>query len=177
MGLVVVLLSVRFGDVDALADPLGWVVVLVGLRALPGLPDRRLVVGLACTALLVSTALWWPASQAWLDGEDPALRWGLALPQLGFQLTCCRGMARLAADAGDDPARRWLTLAWVAVAALAVAPPVAIALESAAVATTTYVAAGLASILMVWLLVAYAGRPWALPADVMGGGRPDDPRA
>lgn len=165
MGLVIVLLSARFGSYDALADPIGWMVALLGLRGLADLPDRRLVTGLAVAALVVSAVLWWPATQAWLDGEDPSLRWALALPQLGFQATVCRGLARRAAAASEPTAARWLTTAWSAVALMAVLPLVAIALRSAAVESTTNVAAALASILVVWLLFAYGSRPWALPTD------------
>ena len=129
---------------------------------MPELPERRVVLGLALAALVVSAVVWWPATQAWLDGEDPSLRWALALPQLGFQAMTCRGLAGLAAEAGDLRARRWLTTAWVTVAAMAALPPVAIALRSAAVESTTLVAAGLASILVVWLLFDYGGRRWAL---------------
>lgn len=165
MGLVVVVISARFGAYDALADPAGWLIVLLGLHRLPGLPDRRTVLGLALAALVVSAVVWWPATQTWLDGEDPSLRWALALPQLGFQAMVCRGLAAMAADAGDPRARRWLTTAWVTVAIMAALPPVAIALQSAAVESTTLVAAGLASILVIWLLFTYGARPWARPAD------------
>lgn len=161
MGLVVVAISARFGGYDALADPLGWVLVLLGLRGLTGLPERRTLLALAGLALAVSCVVWWPATQSWLDGEDPALRWALTLPQLGVEGLTCLALARRAAGQGASPATRWLRLVTGAVVLVAVLPVLAFAAGSTAVEVWSYVAATLVLVWVIWLLFAYAARPWA----------------
>lgn len=161
MGLVVVAISARFGGYDALADPLGWVLVLIGLRTMSALPERRTLLGLAGLALAVSCLVWWPAAQAWLDGEDPALRWALTLPQLGVEGLTCWSLARRAASAAPGAAR-WLRLAAGAVVLVGVLPVLAFAAGSTTTEVWSYVAATLVLIWVIWLLFAYASRPWVV---------------
>ena len=39
IGLVIIALRAEFGGYDALADPVGWLLVLLGVRSLPVEPD------------------------------------------------------------------------------------------------------------------------------------------
>jgi len=60
MGLVIVLLSARVNGYDLLADPLGWVLVLIGLGSVP-VPQRGALRALATVSLVVSVVVWFPA--------------------------------------------------------------------------------------------------------------------
>lgn len=161
MGLVIVALSARFGGYDALADPVGWVLVLLGLRRMPGLPRLRHLFVLVALALAVSCVVWWPATSVWLDGQHPSLRWALTLPQLGVQLLLAHALASAARTAGDDAAARWLRLVLAAVVVLGLLPVLVFANGSDRLEAWSYVAAAFVAIWVVWLLFSYAARPWA----------------
>ena len=79
MGLVIVVLVARFDGYDALADPVGWLLVIWGVRRLA---DRATLLALALTALLVAGVVCLPATQDLLDRNDPSLRWAVNLPQV-----------------------------------------------------------------------------------------------
>ena len=105
MGLVIVALHAEFGGFDALADPLGWVLVLLGVRDLPvDLESRRTLLGLAALAGAVSIPLWIPGVSDALYDTDPALLWAVNLPQLGFGGLLAHVLARRAADTEDTRA-------------------------------------------------------------------------
>lgn len=161
MGLVIVALSARFGGYDALADPVGWLLVLLGLRRMPALPRLRDVLVLAGLALAVSCVVWWPATSAWLDDQHPSLRWALTLPQLGAQLLLAHALASAARTTGDDAAARWLRLVPGAVVVVGLLPVLVFATGSDRLEAWSYVAAALVAIWVVWLLFSYAARPWA----------------
>ena len=101
VGLVFVLLEGRTeSGWDVYPNPLGWLLVLIGLhrlsRATPGLPLRMTLWYLGVLALLVSAALVAPDAQAWLDDADPAVVWASDLPALGFQTALCHVLAEQA---------------------------------------------------------------------------------
>ncbi|WP_299053162.1 hypothetical protein [uncultured Nocardioides sp.] len=159
MGLLVVALSAPAGGYDVLADPLGWVLVLLGVARVP--EGRGPLLALAGIALVVATALWFPAVREPLVGGDPALTWGANLPQLAFTAAL---LWRLRADArasGDVRAMNWLRTALVAVVVIGLAPAVVFGGGVASLAAATYVAAGFAIVLVIVLLFAYARRSWA----------------
>ncbi|HET6987607.1 MAG TPA: hypothetical protein VFI00_13370 [Kribbella sp.] len=74
MGLVIVLLTVPVHGYDVLADPFGWVLVLVGLASLP-VPVRDTLRRLAAVSLVVSVVVWVPAARHVLNVTDLALAW------------------------------------------------------------------------------------------------------
>lgn len=162
MGLLVVALSAPVGGgYDVLADPLGWVLVLLGVRALP--EGRGLLAALGGIALVVATALWFPAVREPLVGGDPALTWGVNLPQAAFTAALLWTLRAGARAGGDVRARNWLTTALAAVVVTALAPAVVFGGgqgDTAALAGATYVAAGFAIVLVIVLLFAYAKRDW-----------------
>ena len=82
MGLVIVALSAPVGDgYDALPDPLGWLLVVLGSRALPDqVPRRRVVVTLAWLAAAASVPLWVPGFSDAAYATHPSLGWALNLP-------------------------------------------------------------------------------------------------
>lgn len=158
MGLVIVVLVARFGGYDALADPVGWLLVLWGVRRLP---DPTTLLVLAAAALVVACAVWFPATQQLLDDGDPSLRWAVNLPLVLFALVLCRHLAGIAGAAGDQRARAWLRTAVVLNAVLAVAPVLVFASSADELIASVYAAAAGVALLLIVLLFAYASRPWA----------------
>lgn len=158
MGLVVVVLVATFDGYDALADPLGWLLVLWGVRRMP---DPSVLLALAGVALVVACVVWFPATQVALDGAGPSLRWAAALPQVLFCVLLCHRLAALARRSGDAAAAAWQRTAMVLNAVLAAAPVLAFASGSQDPLPAIYAAAGGVVLLLIVLLFAHANRPWA----------------
>lgn len=117
MGMVIVVVSARFGGYDALADPIGWALVVAGLLPLrTGLPLGGWALALAVVAGLVAVPLWLPVIA---DQVSPSGQWGAGLPQTLCCLVMCIGLAQVADRAGDREAGRFglLRAAFVVVAA------------------------------------------------------------
>jgi hypothetical protein len=114
MGLVIVFLDIGPSGWDWVADPIGWVLVLVGLAALKEiLPNYRglAITGWVCLGIAVLT--WTPDSIAKLgDGFG----WVFSLPTVAFcVLLCTASMAVV-----DEPlARRFDALRWALATAAA----------------------------------------------------------
>src|SRR5436853_7324134 len=82
MGLVIVFLDAGPGGWDWIADPFGWVLVLIGLWPLKGLvPSQGGLVVAAWVCLAVSVLIYPPSSVATLA---PVLGWLFSLPTIGF---------------------------------------------------------------------------------------------
>jgi hypothetical protein len=164
MGLVIVLLTAAVRGYDLLPDPLGWVLVLTGLAAVP-VPQRRALQWLAGLSLAVSLVVWFPAARDGLNVTDDALAWAVGLPELGCVVLLAHALAQRALAAGDAPARRWLLTARTLLVVVAVLPPVVLGGGLDPLVGVAAVAGSLSLLLLVVLLFRYAGRPWALPAD------------
>ncbi|MFC4785924.1 hypothetical protein ACT8ZV_15710 [Nocardioides sp. MAHUQ-72] len=172
MGLLIVVLSARFGGYDALADPVGWLLVVIGVRALPGgVPHRVPLGGLAVLAGAVSAVVWFPAVTEALYDADASLGWAANLPQLAFSVLLCHALAA-AADVATDarPARR-LRLLRTALVVVGLLPVLVFGGGLDSFETTSYLAAGLVAVALVWLLFRHASAPWALPDDPDRAGR------
>jgi hypothetical protein len=127
MGLVIVFLRADFGGYDALADPVGWALVLWSLWGLRGrLANTDVLLWVASLALVASLATYPPAVADRLTASG---QWGVSLPQIAFCLVLCGSLATWArstvaagTQAGPVAARatsraRWLDLLrWVYVA-------------------------------------------------------------
>ena len=87
MGLVIIALRAEFGGYDALADPVGWLLVLLGVRGLPGgpRPAHGPARGWPPSPASVSVPLWIPGVSDALEDTDPSLLWAVNLPQLGVR--------------------------------------------------------------------------------------------
>jgi len=158
MGLVIVVLVARFDGYDALADPVGWLLVVWGVRRMA---DSSTLLTLALGALLMAGAVWFPATQDLLDRSDPSLRWAINLPQVLFCVLLCRQLGGDAGSAGDHRARAWLRTAMLCNVVLAVAPVLVFAASADDLMTSVHAAAAGVVLLLIVLLFAYAGRPWA----------------
>jgi hypothetical protein len=119
MGMVLVIVDPLFGSWDGLPDPVGWVLVVLGLLLLRRtLPDSGLLVGTAVLSGIVSTVLFVPGL---VPSPSPSGGWGLSLPELTFSFLICASLAVLAERSGDGEAAHFAFLRWVFVG-LAVAP-------------------------------------------------------
>lgn len=162
MGLVVIVLTARFGGYDALADPLGWLLVLLGVHRLPADLDRReALLVLAAVAGLVAVPLWVPAVVESLYDADASLGWAANLPQLAFTGLLCHVLAGRAAAAGDLRPARWLRLAVTLTVVVALLPVLVLGAGIDGLAVTSYVLGAATVLLVVWVLFACSGRPWA----------------
>ena len=158
MGLVIVVLVARIGGYDALADPVGWLLVIWGVRRMA---DSSALLALALGTLLVAGVVWFPATQDFLDRSDPSLRWAVNLPQVLFCILLCRHLADLAGAARDQRARAWLRTAMLLNVVLAVAPVLVFAASADDLMTSVHAAAAGVVLLLIVLLFAHARRPWA----------------
>jgi hypothetical protein len=105
MGLVIVFLDVGPSGYDWVADPLGWVLVLMGLSPLRDLvPNHRGLRVTAWVCLAVSALTWPPSSVAHLD---EGLGWLFSLPTLAFCFLVCDAVMEVSPE---SPAARfrWL---------------------------------------------------------------------
>ncbi|MGY2701162.1 hypothetical protein [Nocardioides sp. HB32] len=162
MGLVIVALVARLDGYDLLPDPVGWALVLHGVRRLPNLPWPGAVRFLCWLALVVSVFLWFPAVPDALADTDASLEWAGSLPQVAAVGTVCAALARLAEEAGDRRARAWLRTACTLVVLTGIAPAVVLAAEPGAVGAMLTLGV-VTIVLVIVLLFRYAARPWAVP--------------
>ena len=148
---------------DLLADPVGWVLVVLGLVPLRRLhASFRLPLGLALLAGAVSVPLWFPQLRMHLDASGS---WVASLPQLA----CCLFLARAIAAVGaaQQPPDRYLVgrfglLGW-AFLVVAVLPPVVLGGHLDSLRGATLAFSMLVDVALVWFLFLAHRRP------VLGG--------
>ena len=163
MGLLIVLLGAHVHGYDLLADPFGWLLVLVGLATLP-VPSRATLQRMATLSLLISAVVWFPAARDALNVTDLALAWAAGLPELVTLILLAHALAQVARLAGDQRARTWLQTARTLLIVVTVLPAVVLGGGFDSLDTALGVAGSLVLLLLVVLLFRYAGRPWAQPA-------------
>lgn len=115
MGLVIVFLDVGSGGWDWVPDPLGWILVLVGLVLVKErLPAYGGVSAAAWVCLVVSLLTLPPDS---VDTIAPTLGWLFSLPTIAFGFLLCDSLADVA-EKSLATRFRWLRVVFVLVAAL-----------------------------------------------------------
>lgn len=165
MGLVIIGLSANLLGHDLLADPVGWILILLGVRHLPGAVQYRTgLLTLAALAALASCAVWFPGVRSWLYDTDASLGWAVNLPQIGFTGLLCHALALLAASTGDTRATAWLRTTRVAVVVIGLLPVLVFGAGVAQLEVASYLGASLVLLVIVVELFSYASRPWAIPA-------------
>ena len=175
MGLVIVLVPANFPHAphpvwqvyDALPDPIGWLLVIVGVRALRPHLDVDVAGWLAWVAFAVSVPLWFPQLNHLLvpeynDAIDVSFQWFLFLPQTAFSLMLARSIGR--AGEQQEPrdhfvAGRYGVLTW-AFGALVVLPAVAYGGGVQALEQPTLVGIGLVNVVFVYYLFRVHRRTW-----------------
>lgn len=161
MGLVVVGLSAPINGYDALPDPAGWLLVLLGIRGLPHDLERRgALVTVTALALAASVPLWVPGVGDDLTDVHPSLGWAVSLPQLGLMVLLPLVLGRRAAAAGDRRAAAWAGTATTGAVLAAVLPVLVFGAGVDALEVPTLAIAVLTLILLICLLFSWSGRPW-----------------
>lgn len=90
LGLLIVFLDARMEDWDLVADPVGWLLVLVGLAPVgERLPGAR---GAAAVSLAASVLAWPPSS---FVHDDESVEWLFSLPELVFGVLLAGALARV----------------------------------------------------------------------------------
>lgn len=164
MGLVIIALRAWVTGYDLLPDPIGWLLVLQGLAALPAtLVHRPALRTLGFLALVMSIVLWFPSLRDGLERADESLLWAADLPQLGFVGVLCLALSRAAAaDPAPDPAAaRWLHTAAVLTAMAAALPVLVLGAGADDLVAVMVVGSGLVLLLVIVLLFRYSARRWA----------------
>jgi hypothetical protein len=160
LGLVIVGLTATVDGYDLLADPVGWALVLVAVPRL-ALPRAGAVVLLATAALAVSVPLWLPGVRSALNDADPSLPWAATLPQLGFCVLFCQGLATAALADEDRRAGAWLRTLAVLFVVVALLPVLVWGAGIDGLEAASYVLAALVLVALVCGLFTWSGRPWA----------------
>jgi hypothetical protein len=162
MGLVIVALRTEFGGYDALADPVGWLLVLVGSQRLPLAGEqKRWLLLVAAAAGAVGIALWIPGVGDAIDEVHASLLWVANLPQVGFAALLAHCLLGRAYEAGDTRAAAWLKFLRVGFVAVALLPVLVFGAGVDALELPTYLLATVLLLALIFLLFAWAGRPWA----------------
>lgn len=151
------------GTFDPLPDPLGWVLVLVGLHGLaPALDPRRrgplrLV---ALLALAFSIAIVVPAVARWLE-SDPSLGWFADVPRFGFFALLCHELSQSALRARSTVGASAFSITGLVLLFVLAAPPLAFGAGWTGAGTTGEALAQAVQIALVLLCFVFAGRRWA----------------
>ena len=162
MGLVIIVLD-TMSAYDVLPDPLGWVLVVLGVRGLPtDLPHRRALASVTLLAAAVSLPLWVPGVADALYDTHPSLLWAVNLPQLGFAGLLCFVLGRRAAAGGDTGAAAWARTTLTGLVVVALLPILVFGAGVAALEVPAYLGASLVLLLLIWLLFSWSSRPWIL---------------
>ncbi len=145
---------------DALPDPFGWVLVLLGVFALnradPAFASSRWLAGLAAA---VSVPTWFPQVQHRLD---PSGEWFASLPQLVFCLFLAReiGMAAPRQQPPDNfVAKRFGLLVW-GFGLITVLPVITLGGDVPELASTTVLLSTVVNVAFVYLLFRVHRREW-----------------
>ena len=164
MGLVIVALQAPVaGGYDALPDPVGWLLVILGTHRLPAdVPRHDTLSTLAWVAGAVSVALWFPAVPEAAYDTNPSLGWALNLPQLGYAGLLCHSLATSAVAAEDGRAAAWLRTAMVGFVAAAVLPVLVFGGGVGSLQNMMEFVAAMVLLTVILLLFAYSARPWAV---------------
>ena len=166
LGLVVVFLDVS--TPDWIADPIGWVLVLVALAAVrERLPDHRQVSLAGWTCLALSVVTWPESSVAHLDGWLELL---FSLPTLAFCFLLCDSLRDVTAPAHRP---RFAALCW-AYALLVVAPVVVYGFEQEWLSTPSSVVAVAVNVALVLVLVGASDEDAHVPHGATGDDRAGD---
>jgi len=181
LGLVVIAVYSKAGEFDLLPDPLGWLLVLLGLKVLVGrvdLPYRGVLWALGLLALAASAVLTVPSVRDWFEDAEPALGWAVDVPALGFCALLCHALfagARAAKEVGASAWLQWTAIGFVLSIA---APVVVIGGDVDGLRGPAELVTGLSQISLFVLCLVYGGRAWAgapeeAPADPATAPRPD----
>lgn len=161
MGYVIIALFARQGGYDLLADPLGWVLVLVGVRQLPDPIPRGALLYVGSLALVVSIPLWVPAILDAVAREDESLAWAADLPALCFAGLLFHQLGQAAQRAGERTAMTVLQGLVTLTAVVAVLPVLVFGAGWEALGDLAGGSGQLLNLACVVVLFTYSGHAWA----------------
>jgi hypothetical protein len=145
---------------DALANPLGWVLVLLGVHALARLDDTfDSSRWLAVVAAVVSVPMWFPQVEHRLDDSG---QWFVSLPQALFCLLLARSIGILGAQQSPRDgyvAKRFGLLVW-GYAVAAVLPVLALGGGLSQLDGPTQLFSTLVNVVFIYLLFRVHRREW-----------------
>ena len=162
MGLVLVVLNASVGDpgLDLVPDPVGWLLVLLGVRRLPArIGHRPLLQGLAVAAGLVSVVLWVPPLAERVLGLDASLRWVLDLPTPVFVVVLAVALGA-SADGQDGSARAWWRVVAYGAIVTVLLPPVVYGAGVVGLAVVAVAVAIGTVVTCIVLCFSHSARPW-----------------
>ena len=151
------------GTFDPLPDPLGWVLVLIGLYGVGGsLEHRRVPVlrVLGVLALGLSIALVVPDVARWF-ADDPSLGWSADVPRFAFFALLCHELSQSALRAKHTAGASTFSISGLVLLFVLAAPPLAFGAGWEAVGPAGEVAAQVVQIALVVLCFVFAGQEWA----------------
>lgn len=161
MGYVVIALFARQGGYDLLADPLGWLLVLLGVSRLPDPIDRASLLYVGALALVVSIPLWVPSILEAIAREDDSLAWAADLPALAFVALLFRQLGRAALETGDATASTVLQGLVTLTVLVALLPVLVFGAGFSGLEDLAGGSGQLLNLTIVVVLFAYSGRAWA----------------
>jgi len=151
------------GTFDPLPDPLGWVLVLIGLHGLGhSLDERSLPVlrVLGVLALGMSIALVIPDVARWF-ADDPSLGWFADVPRFAFFAVLCHQLSQSALKAKHTAGMTAFSICATVLIFVLVAPPLAFGAGWDGIGPAGEIAAQVVQIALVILCFVFAGREWA----------------
>jgi hypothetical protein len=161
LGLLVVQLRAELNGVDALPDPLGWLIIAFASRELPGdVPRRGAIIGSAVLAAVVSVGLWPTAWNDEVRDLDESLLWAITLPGLAWSILFCLAIGYLAARVELVSSLLWRYLV-IAFAVTAILPVIVFGGEADWLQSTYATISALAQLSLFVLCLLHAWRPWA----------------
>jgi hypothetical protein len=168
MGMVIVIGSALFPahpspsweQYDGLPDPIGWVLVILGMVALAR-ADEVFATSrwLAVLAGAVSVPMWFPQLHHHLDASG---EWFASLPQIAFCLVLAREIGLLGArqSPADRYAAKWFGLLVWGFALVGVLPVLALGGGVSALESTTLLFSMLVNVVFVYFLFRVHRREW-----------------
>jgi len=162
-GLAVVGVKAVVGSYDILADPMGWLLVLLGVRRLATavrLPAATALGYLGVLAFLCSIPLWWPSTGDRIQHGDPAALWGIGLAELLFSAVLCHALATLAQRARSTSGVVWFRICEAGIVVCTVAPVLYFAAGQSWLKGVGSFGDTLQLVLLV-LCFCYSGKTWA----------------
>ncbi len=162
LGFVFLVLVTTVQGYDLYADPVGWVLVLVGVRLLPrAFRHRWLLLYVAGIALVVSVPLWVPAVDDALASADESIAWALNLPRFGFAALLAFTLARSAQTADARGPATWWRVLGLGSAVVAVLPVLVFGGGLENLDTTAGTLVVVVPLAMTVTLFWHSGRTWA----------------
>lgn len=107
---------------DAIADPIGWALIVWGMVALSRIQPVANQLWVAWVCLAISIPLWFPQVRRLTDPAfnpdiDESIGWGLSLPSIIFVYLLATTLGRTSREHGDGFQSVWFgTIAWGAIA-------------------------------------------------------------